>query len=592
VILLWLLTLYFFKQVAFFLLFLLLFWSAGKLILKDKILNRHNSIYLDYFFSSIIGLSIIIIFISIISLVGITYKPIIYLLFLFLYGLRFFKYKGTSWKNLILLLLIYLPIISLTQYPPYHWDDISYHLPISQSIIEHRGLVFNKYIRYPVFPINSEMLFTFGLFFGITIPQLLSSISFFILLVGSFGYIEKFTKTKINGFIVYTILLSSQLLVYLSVISYVDILLTTFITSGILSLIIYFDCKDKILLYISGVSLGTAVGIKYTAIIICIIAGLIYVTAIYLYKLKWKNLFIYILIILIVGLPWYIRNFYYTGNPVWPFMNNLFGYSDIWSHSDYVGQFNDFKRNGVPKSISNFLRIPIYLSTVQHQYIALNPLSWFGFIILIVFMRKKISDFYLVIFLLLYTVIWFFSVNLIRYYALIIPIFSLISAKGFGYFLSSINNKKIKYPLLICILITFLYGPYNYIQDTFKQNGDPPVNKKEYSQFLSNKLPTYQATKFIQKLDGITYGLLNENMYFYGKGKMIGDWFGEAKYLNVIPNLSNEVKLYNSLKKLNVNYLLINKLRISQSLLSSINYKTKFKKIYEDKGSVVYKLID
>lgn len=582
-----LINILFFKQVLLFLLFLLLFLSMGKLIIKKKI---SNSFFLDYFFYSILGISVLIIYISILSMFGFVNKITLLIPFLSLYGMRYFEYRKIPLLLLSIIFILFIPSIYLTLYPPTHWDDISYHLPIAQSILNNSGLIYNEYIRYPVFPINAEIFFTYGLFFGETVPQLLSCLSLFIILTGIVGYLEHSTESKIGSWMGVSLALSSPLLIFLSSVSYVDILLTAFITSGIFSLLLFFEKRNMTFLYLSGVSLGIAVGIKYTALIICVIAGVIFIFAIYLNKLKWRQMLVYVSLVSLIGLPWYIRTFIYTGNPVWPFMNSLFGYSDIWTIEDYNAQFNDFEVNGIPPILSNFIRIPIYLSSSQAGNLAIHPLIWFGVLIFILFMKKNKNYLLLLSFSLVYTISWFFSVNLLRYYALIIPTVILISGLGFNYFFNQFNDKKLKHTLYCLTFVLFSITPYYFIKEKINSDGPAPLNQEEYEMYLVNKLPTYKATNYATGMNGKTYGLLNENMYYYGKNKIIGDWFGLARYPAILERLDNEQMLFESLKKLNVDYLLINKLRLSKEEMKFINYKDRFKVLYEDESAVVYEL--
>ncbi|MFJ8102258.1 ArnT family glycosyltransferase [Lysinibacillus sp. NPDC096212] len=578
------------KHLIYSILMFLLFWSLGKIIIRDKFIDNKFTFHLDIFISTIMGMSIVIFYITILSILGIAYKPLILIILLGFYGLRYFKYNVKLYLNIALLFLIFLPILSLTLYSPTHWDDISYHLPITQSLLDLGNLSGNEFIRYPYFPLNAEMLFTFGMVFNVKVAQLISSICLFTLCLGIYGFIQKKTNSKIYSVLGFIAVISSQLLVFLSSVSYVDIILATFITAAIILILEYFENKINYFMYISGIFLGVAAGIKYTALITCVIAGFIFILAIYVYKVKIKDLFKFIGIVSLVGIPWYIRTFIYTGNPVWPFMSSIFGIGDIWNEDDYIGQFQDFEVNGMEKNGFNLLRIPIYLSSISTEAIALNMILWFGFLIFIVYMKKNKEHFFLLLFITLYTSSWFYSVNLPRYYALIIPTLTLTCVLGFIYFLEQFKDKKIKNTILILLIVSLLISPVKYIENKIEVDGMPPLTLEEDNRYLSNKLPTYNGTIFSENLDGKTYALLNENMYYYANGKSIGDWFGAARYSDILGVLDNEEKIYAHLNQLEVSYLLINKLRLAENQLRLLDYNTYFSKIYEDDSVVIFEL--
>ncbi|MED4889243.1 ArnT family glycosyltransferase [Lysinibacillus fusiformis] len=579
-----------FKHLIYSILILLLFWSLGKLIIREKLINNKFTFHLDIFISIIMGMSVVIFYLSLLSILGIVYKPLVLILLLGFYGIRYFKYNLKFYLNISLLLIVFLPILSLTLYPPTHWDDISYHLPIAQSLLDLGNLSGNDFIRYPYFPLNAEMLFTFGMIFNVKVAPVISSICLFTLCIGVYGYIYQKTNSIVYSVLGIIAVTSSQLLVFLSSVSYVDIILATFITAAIILLLAYFENKSNSLMYISGIFLGVAAGIKYTALITCVIAGIIFLLAIYVYKIKKIELFKFIGIVSLVGIPWYIRTYIFTGNPVWPFMSSIFGFGDIWNEDDYIGQFQDFEVNGVQKSISNLLKIPLYLSSDTQEAIALNMILWFGFLIFIVYMKKNKEHLFLLLFITLYTLSWFYSVNLPRYYALIIPTLTLTCVLGFIYFLEQFRDKKIKNTLLILLIFSLFVSPITYINNKLEVDGIPPLTLKQDDSYLSNKLPTYQGTIFSKSLDGKTYALLNENMYYYAGGKSIGDWFGKARYSTILGALDNEEKIYGHLKQLKVDYFFVNKLRLAEEQLLLLDYKTNFSKIYEDKSVVIFEL--
>jgi len=103
-----------------------------------------------------------------------------------------------------------LPSIILTLYPPFYWDDISYHLPLAGEIFENHRLIFNRFIRYPVFPINGDLLFIPGLCFGPVACQVIPWLSLFTLYAGCFGEIKK-RFSHFNSLAGATLLLSSQI---------------------------------------------------------------------------------------------------------------------------------------------------------------------------------------------------------------------------------------------------------------------------------------------------------------------------------------------------------------------------------------------
>lgn len=580
---------YIVEHLLYTLLIVALFWSLGKIITKGIKIDRHISTHFDAFVSILVGMTIVIIYLSILSIIGIAYKPLIYLLGLGFWGIKYFNYNKKFYLNIGILLIIFIPILCLTLYPPTHWDDISFHLPIAQSLLELGNLSGNIYLRYPYFPFNAEMLFTFGMIFNVKTAQLISSISLFTLCIGLYGYVNAKTKSNYFGFLGFLIVFSSPLIVFLSSVSYVDMLLATFITAGIILQIEYFENKNMNYLYLSGVFMGVAAGIKYTALIVCVISGIIFLVAMYKNKIKIKNLLIYISIVTIVGIPWYVRTLIYTGNPVWPFMSNIFGIGSIWNENDYTGQFIDFEANGVEKTLSNLINIPQMLADNTNGHMAISLIVWLGFIMFLL-MKKTKEQMFLLLYVAMYTISWFLSVNLVRYYAIIIPTVLIICTLGFSHFIQQMNEKRIKIALYLLLAVAVITPSFEYIKKHIEYNDFPPLTYRQNEEYLARKLPTYEGTLISSKLNGKTYSLLNENLYYYSNGKAIGDWFGVGRYASILGVLDSEKDIYMHLKTLGADYFLINKLRLSEDQNLLLNYNEYFKKIYEDYATILFEL--
>jgi len=575
------LMLLFLKQSAIAILLILIFWGWGRIFLKRLSIQFHSTSE-EFFFSSATGLAVVIFFVVLLSVVGIMYDLVILFFSIGLVGLRGLSIKDKFFKWLPLLFLLSLPLIFITLYPPIHWDDISYHLPIAQSILNNHSLQVNEYIRYPVFPINGEMLFVIGLVNNPITAQLISWICLFILSIGVFSQVEKYYSGG-WGVLGFSILMSNQILIFLGTICYIDIILSLFLLSGLIALSNYFGDQIKYWAFLSAFFIGIAIGVKYTALIFCLIIGLILII-----KREWRVFPVYSMIVFIIGIPWYLRNYFYTGNPVWPFMSSIFGLGDIWNIDDYQGQFADFNNNGFSKTFLSLIKLPFYLS--QSSEGGVNLIIWFGLLLALFFLPKKFKEWSLIIVLLGYTLVWFASINLIRYYAPVVPLLSILSTLGYIYLIEQIYDKKLKIFLLYGLVVVSLYYPYFEVFLKYNNNGLPPMNIVETNSFLASRLPTYNASIISANLQGMTYGLLNENMYFYGKGKIIGDWFGKARYSKVLSLINEPILLYNYLKyDLRVDNFLINKDRIDSST-DIKNLGQKFIKIYDDDHAVVYKL--
>ncbi len=573
------------KHCLFALLFLLVFAGLGRYILALFKVTC-TSVFEEVFFSVSLGMVVTVIYISFLSLAGILYKPLLLVLSTGLIGLTYLKITKEYNYILILFLLIF-PSMLLTLYPPFYWDDTGYHLPLAQAMLESHRLVFDKFLIYPVFPLNGDILLISGLSFDPITAQLIPWLCFFTLTVGCFSEIKK-RFDCFTGLVASALFISNQILIFFSTICYIDIIVCLFITSTVIALYNFFHDKDKKWLCISGIFLGISLGTKYSAIIFLAIISVLLL----LFK-KWKELSIYTLIVIIFACPWYIRNFYYTGNPVWP----ILGGGSLWNSADYARQIYDLKYSGPEKTYINFLKFPVYLSQryVYHgNAIVLNPVIWAGAVLLIYY--KNHHGLIFLFISMAFTLAWFFTTNLVRYYIVNIAVITIAASTGLSFFIESLKNKKIRIIFSIFLLVLNLALFYSFTYSMLSSRGKVPVNDEERENYLLKSWPSYRPARIASQLEGKTYGLFSDNMIFYGRGKLIGSIYGETRFSDVLDLMNSPDLLYKHLRKMDVKNFLVVKQRMDRLYkiknldISHINSSRYFVRIYEDDSTVLYTL--
>jgi 4-amino-4-deoxy-L-arabinose transferase-like glycosyltransferase len=167
-------------------------------------------------------------------------------------------------------------------------------------------------IFFKIFGIFGTEIANFGL-------KLVSPIvSSFLLVVSYLMFRELFSKKiAFYGTVFMTFIPIS---IDYGVFAYADGLLTLLILASI-----YFALKNRV--WIASFSLGLAMLTKYTSMFA--IPALIYILYTKNRKSFIKNFSIFALTTAAISLPWYIRNWIYLKNPVYPILNSLFGGIEI-----------------------------------------------------------------------------------------------------------------------------------------------------------------------------------------------------------------------------------------------------------------------
>lgn len=92
------------------------------------------------------------------------------------------------------------------------------------------------------------------------------------------------------------------------------------------------------LLLLAGVLAGLASWMKYTFVMIFFALLLLFLVGIMRWRWKWQHLFWFLLPVGAISLLVFVKNWIFTGNPFYPFLNNIF-HSPYWS--DAAAQYFD-----------------------------------------------------------------------------------------------------------------------------------------------------------------------------------------------------------------------------------------------------------
>lgn len=273
----------------------------------------------------------------------------------------------------LLFILLLTPLIPYfyikTSLPPYVWDEMAYHY-------------------YSPYKLNTELVWQFsGLYQNI--PRLMDTA-----FIGVFAFTKTYATARLLHLLVF---LSTLLVVYKSVHKYIgmiaavlitalltylspqlilettygytDVAAACFIVLAILAAGRLMQDRDWGLLPIFAAFSGLAVGTKYSVLSPFLVSTLVILAYAYRQrkKIQWHSFSRYLIIsagfFLLMGGYWYLKNWWVTGNPIYPF---LFGCKD-----DSCNQDQNFFWWAVPFTTSN---IPKILSTVTVGPSALLPL--------------------------------------------------------------------------------------------------------------------------------------------------------------------------------------------------------------------------
>jgi len=225
-------------------------------------------------------------------------------------------------------LAVYLGfILTLTFFrcltPPIAWDSQVYHLTGPKLYLQVHRLPVDIDIPYLGFPPLLEMLFTAGLLLkGDIVARLVHYAYGFLTLLALFAFADRYFNRKV-AWLSMAIFYSVPSLVLISTWAYVDLGLIFYEFTSFCALMRWLEVRDRRWLALTAILCGLAMGVKYTSVILPITLALIIAITLRVRQKGPKEaaqaLLLFGVLAIVVASPWYLKNFFSTGNPFYPF---------------------------------------------------------------------------------------------------------------------------------------------------------------------------------------------------------------------------------------------------------------------------------
>jgi hypothetical protein len=334
-----------------------------------------------------------------------------------------------------LLLLAFFLILTLTTFqaltPPWDYDGLMYHLQGPRIFLDSGRILPLPDTWGANGPFTIEMLYMFGLRFGSdTFAKLLHMSYAILLVIATFTFGRRFLGRQ-GGWIAAAILVAMPIFPLWASWAYADMAWALYEFLSVCALIVWIMTTRREWLVLSSLAMGLALGSKYLALGSFAVLGLVVIWASRKQGLKHivQNAAIFGGVALLVGLPWYLKNWLWTGNPIYPlyFGGLAWPLERVQLLMSYLNSF------GTGHRISDYLLLPWNIYAQNQRFATLGgtiELPGFLFLLLLLypFMRHKIEINILAIIVLMRLAVWAIGSHQIRFLLPVFPGLSILTA--------------------------------------------------------------------------------------------------------------------------------------------------------------------
>lgn len=293
---------------------------------------------------------------------------------------------------LILVLLIAILVFIHTLSPPWDYDGLMYHLPGPRLYLENSAVVPDIDNWHANDPFTWEMVSTVGLVFGDDVfAKLLHYSAGWLYVLAAVLFAKRWLSSD-DAVLSAGVLLTIPTIPMWAAFAYIDLGWAAFEFLALFVAMIGWSTKQRRYYVVAGLFSGLAIGSKYLGLIGFAVLG-VFIALAHIRK-GWKTFLRDILAFglpaVMVASPWFLKNWIWLGNPVYPLYFGGPGW-DATRLSNYMGYLRSF---GAGRSLLDYILIPwnIYVKHAQFGTVMNEldiPSVLFPLLIFYPFLKKK-----------------------------------------------------------------------------------------------------------------------------------------------------------------------------------------------------------
>ncbi len=366
------------------------------------------------------------------------------------------------------------------------------------------------------------------------------------------------------GWLMALLFITLQPFLRFSYVAYSDFYLLFFLTAAFIFIKKWHELERKDFFYLSALLCGLGLNCKYNMLLVALLFYFLLLWLTYIkdenFKRSVKYTIVFFAISFVVFIPFLLKNWILTENPLYPFFINMIPTANPYQFVN-VSHFL-FRKFFYEESLLEILATPLLVffygveNNIQFFDGVLNPFFViFPTIAVFAMKDKMITVLFIFGWLYNYFVLFLEPVSA-RFLLPSIPIFAYIS----GQYISNLNlsGKRLVVIFLPFLIFNLYYGGKHIVDKDKWLYLSGKITKEE---FLERKCPDYKSIKFINentKKDAKIFYLFSGQRTYYLERDFIYDSFNDGRlFKRVFNNAVDEEDFRLKVKKLGVTHFFI-----------------------------------
>jgi len=477
-----------------------------------------------------------------------------------------FEYRG------LLALFLFLSLFATLTWalaPAIRYDSATYHVAVPEIFTAKHGMVEIPETYQSYWAHYIELFYVLGIILGSKVSPALLHFMAYVGCIASTYLIGSRIANKSAGFIGAFLVACLPILNFEAGTAYIELFACLLFSTMFLMILDWLEVGGNQRLIMIGFFSGMAIGVKLNALVL-LIPVFVFFAIFFIYKFRFsaKMVQAYLCLflpVLVFWMPWLLREYYWTGNPVFPNFNNIF-HSNKWFSG---GLFSDVSVNS--SKIFRFILFPFEL-IFSNKYYHEAPGGMFGILPFAFFpwlyswhpaVDTRHKRILLVVFcyILLAVFLLLLVTSLARYLIPLFPLVAVLSGMNMSLLWMSLSKSWQRVAFLSIVFVYFFSTRLSLTVRNWEIPERYPVrllfNLESDQEFLRRAMPVYNAFEYLnQQGDGAhkVFSLGNE-LRLYSDSAIYGPLQSKEAY-ELFHNPGTPDELARSLEQGGFEYLL------------------------------------